>query len=198
MIFGALYSWCALWHFATACDIIGILIYTNTDWLDTDCKTLLESGSPFGPLLDAPLSWSIDKRVFSLSFDSFWEHCCFSWASALKQPLVELIAIILPVASVLVAPVIYLLMVSMQMAGVFTNRPSPHTHLTHCLGMVNIPLNAVLSFTGRNRLESTIQAVTSSTLCEAKLRGSVFELTPVLKLSNLWNYFKWMNQWMVS
>ena len=48
-----------------ACYMKLILVWAKIPWLERDLKTLSNLGITFGPLLAAPLPWSIHKGVSS-------------------------------------------------------------------------------------------------------------------------------------
>ena len=62
-----------LGYLATACCIMLILVCADITWLDIDLKTLPSSVIFSGPLLAAPLPWSLDKGVLSLP-NLIWRH----------------------------------------------------------------------------------------------------------------------------
>ena len=74
-----------LGHLATACCIISILSWAEISWLDIDLKTFLSSVIFFGPLLAAPLPWSLDKGVFSLPV-LILVHLCWEQHSSAPWP----------------------------------------------------------------------------------------------------------------
>ena len=74
-----------LGHLSTACCIMLILPWAEIPWLGIDLKTLSSSVIFFGPLLAAPLSWSLDKEVSSFLV-LILVHLCWEQHSSVPWP----------------------------------------------------------------------------------------------------------------